>query len=410
VNGPVRPSTIDTEVAIVGGGLGGLPLGIALARAGIATAVIDREPPASMLEAPFDGRTTAIACGSRRVLDAIGVWRHLADRVQPILDIRVADAGSSLFLHYDHRAIGDEPFGWIVENRDLRRAMFAAAVDLPALSHLAPAAVERVERMSERIALTLSGGGTVRARLAVGADGKRSMLRDWAGIGTIGTTYAQHSIICTVEHERPHHGVAIEHFLPSGPFAILPMTGNRSSVVWTERADLVPGFLALDDAGFAAEVASRFGSWLGVVRVAGPRGAYPLEVLLARRMAAPRLALVAESAHVIHPIAGQGLNLGIRDVAVLAELVVDQCRLGLDPGARSLLERYERRRRGDTLLLTAATDGINRLFSNDIAPVRRARGIGLAAVERLPPLKRLFMRHAMGLLGDLPRLVAGEPL
>jgi 2-octaprenyl-6-methoxyphenol hydroxylase len=235
-------------------------------------------------------------------------------------------------------------------------------------------------------------------------------LRRAAGIRTVEWQYRQTGIVTTVRHERPHRGIAVEHFLPAGPFAILPMTGNRSSIVWTERAELAPRLIALSDAAFSAELAARFGDFLGTVEPVGPRWTYPLGLLLAERYVAPRLALVGEAAHMIHPIAGQGLNLGIRDVAALAELVIDARRLGLDIGDDTVLQRYQQWRRFDALTLAAVTDGLNRLFSNSIAPVRLARDVGLAAVDRLPPLKRLLMRDAMGLVGDLPRLVRGEPL
>ncbi len=241
-------------------------------------------------------------------------------------------------------------------------------------------------------------------------DGRNSPLRRAAGIRTIEWNYPQVSIVCTVSHEAPHRGVAVEHFLPAGPFAILPMTGHRSSIVWTERADLAPRLMALDDAGFTRELARRFGDFLGALEVVGPRWSYPLSLMHAERYSAPRLALVGDAAHVIHPIAGQGLNLGIRDIAALAELVVDARRLGLDIANPDALERYERWRRFDNVMLAAVTDGLNRLFSNALPPVKLARDLGLAAVDRLPPLKRFLMRHAMGVVGDLPRLVRGEPL
>ncbi len=410
------PPSFKAEIAIIGGGLAGLPLAVACAGAGISTVVIDREKPAAMVAEPFDGRSSAIAYGSQRVLDGIGVWRHVERAAEPILDIRVADQGSPLFLHYDHRELGSEaaPFGWIVENRVLRRALFERLKDLPDLVHLAPAAVETVERGAEGVTVRLAGGGTVSARLAVAADGRNSPQREAAQIRTLGTQYAQHAITCTVAHEQPHGGVAVEHFLPAGPFAILPMTdgpeGHRSSIVWTERARLAPALMRLDKPDFDRELGLRFGSFLGQVASIGQHWSYPLEVRYAARMTDRRLALVGDAAHVIHPIAGQGLNLGIRDVAALAELIVDACRLGLDPGAADLLDRYQRWRRLDTLALSAVTDGLNRLFSNDVAPLRLARGAGLALVNRAPPLKRLFMRHAMGIVGTLPRLVRGEQL
>jgi 2-octaprenyl-6-methoxyphenol hydroxylase len=250
----------------------------------------------------------------------------------------------------------------------------------------------------------------MQARLVAAADGRESPLRRAAGIQTVEWRYPQTGIVTTVRHQRPHNGIAVEHFMRAGPFAILPMTENRSSIVWTERGELAPRLVALSDAAFAAELAARFGDFLGPVEPLGPRWTYPLTLLLAERYVATRLALVGEAAHTIHPIAGQGLNLGIRDVAALAELVIDARRLGLDIGNETVLLRYQQWRRFDALALAAVTDGLNRLFSNSLPPVQLARDIGLAAVNRLPPLKRLLMRDAMGIAGDLPRLVRGERL
>lgn len=401
---------LDAEIVVIGGGLAGLPFAIACAGVGLRTIVIDREQPARQLAEPFDGRSSAIAYGSQRVLDGLGIWRFLEDAVQPILDIRVADQGSPLFLHYDHREIGDRPFGWIVENRLLRQALFRRLAELPDLTLLAPMQPAKVDRQAGCVFVDLADGRRIRALLAVGADGRQSPLRQDAGIRTFGTEYPQHAISGTIAHEKPHHGVAVEHFLPAGPFAILPMTGNRSSIVWTERAAVAPATLRLDQQDFAREVSRRVGDFLGAVEWAGPRWSYPLQVMYAERAVDRRLALIGDAAHVIHPIAGQGLNLGIRDVAALAELVVDAYRLGLDPGAADVLDRYQRWRRIDTLTLTAVTDGLNRLFSNDLGPLKLVRDIGLALVDRAPPLKRFFMRHAMGVVGTLPRLVRGEAL
>jgi len=404
------PLETRVELIVVGGGLVGLTLAIACAEAGIEVAIIDREDPAAMLAEPFDGRTTAIAHGSQQVLAGIGLWPLVADAAEPILEIRVADGGSPLFLHYDHHAVGDHPLGYIVENRVLRRALMTRAAQLATLRHLAPLAVERVEREASGATAYLADGSRLRGELVAACDGRGSPLRRAAGIKTVEWSYPQTSIVCTVQHEMPHRGVAVEHFLPAGPFAILPMTGNRSSIVWTERADLAPRLLALDAASFAVELGRRFGDFLGALEVVGPRFSYALSLLHAERYAAPRLALVGDAAHVIHPIAGQGLNLGIRDVAALAELVVDSRRLGLDIADAGALARYERWRRFDNLMLAAVTDALNRLFSNSVPPVKLARDVGLAVVDRLPPLKRFLMRHAMGVVGELPRLVRGERL
>jgi 2-octaprenyl-6-methoxyphenol hydroxylase len=403
--------THQVELLIAGGGLIGLLLGIACAGAGLGVTIADRQDPRTMLGEGFDGRSSAIAHGSRRVLDALGLWPEIVADAEPILEIRVADNGSPLFLHYDYRDLdAATPLGYIVENRVLRRIMFERIRSLESLAFLAPLDVDAVATSAFAAVATLSDGRTIAARLIAAADGQESRLRHAAGIGTVAWRYRQTAIVTTVHHERPHCGIAVEHFLPAGPFAILPMTGNRSSIVWTEQAELAARLAALPDAVFAAELAARFGDFLGAVEPIGPRWTYPLGLMLAERYVAERLALVGEAAHVIHPIAGQGLNLGIRDVATLAELVIDRRRLGLDIGDPDLLGHYQRWRRLDMLALAAVTDGLNRLFSNELAPLRLARDLGLAAVHRLPPLKRLLMRDAMGLAGDLPRLVRGEPL
>ena len=387
----------------------GLTLAAALGGAGLDCVVVDRADPATAVKAGFDGRVSAIAYASWRLLGQTGVWDHLR-AAQPILDIRVSDGASLLFLHYDHRDLDDAPFGYMVENCDIRRALLARIAELATVRLLAPAEVAAVERGTDRVEVRLGDGRTVTAPLVVAAEGRRSPLRAAAGIGTVGWRYGQVGIVCTVHHAQPHHGIAQERFLPAGPFAMLPMTGNRSSLVWTERAELAPAILAADAATFTAEMADRFGDHLGALAVVGGRWSYPLALYLAERYVDRRLALVGDAAHVIHPIAGQGLNLGLRDVAALAEVVVDAARLGLDLGAPAALERYQRWRRFDSLALAAVTDGLNRLFSNDVAPVRLARDLGLAAVNRLPPLKRTLMRHARGTVGDLPRLLQGRTL
>jgi 2-octaprenyl-6-methoxyphenol hydroxylase len=408
-------SDLRTELAIVGGNLSGLSLGIACAAAGIEVAVIDREDPAKFRDAAFDGRTTAIAYGSQQVLQGIGVWEKLAPYAEPIREIRVVDGDSPLFLHYDRDEVGAAALGYIVENRLLRAALQERAESLPHLTLHAPNAVETVDFDDARAHLTLADGQRLSTALVVGADGRESPMRKAAGIKTRRKSYHQIAIVCTVRHEEPHDGIAVEHFRTAGPFAILPMltseTGaNRSSIVWTEDEHTAPAMLALDQASFTQQLAERFGDFLGTLEVEGGRWSYPLMLIQAERYAATRLALVGDAAHVIHPIAGQGWNLGVRDIAALAELLVDAHRLGLDLGSSGLLRRYERWRRFDSMTLTAVTDGLNRLFANELPPLKIARDLGLAAVNRAPGLKRFFMRHAMGVVGDLPRLVKGESL
>ena len=406
---------LKVDVLVAGGGMAGMTMGLALAKGGLSVAVVERQPPSTMRDATFDGRTSAIAYGSANVFEGVGVWPRLVDRAQPIQDVRVADGTlmdgpSSLFLHYDHSEIGDHPLGYIVENRDIRDALLAEADVAPTFELIAPAAVAEVARESGSATVHLTDGRSVSARLVIGADGRNSPLRESAGIRVTKFDYPQTAIVCTVAHARPHNGVAVELFLPSGPFAMLPMTGQRSNVVWTEQKDLAQQMFALDDDAFLDELQRRFGDWLGDIEIEGPRFGFPLGLMHADRYTDRRLALIGDAAHVIHPIAGQGFNMGLRDVAALAESVVDAHRLGLDIGGGPVLARYERWRRFDNVLMATAMDGLNRLFSNDIGPLRLVRDLGLAAVNRLPPVKRFFMRHAMGVVGELPRLVKGEPI
>ncbi len=409
-----RPaSNDDADLLIVGGGMVGLSLALAAARAGLKVAVVDREAPKTLAAPTFDGRASSIALASAKVLHGIGLWPRVADTAQPILEIRVSDADSPLFLHYDHRAVGDAPLGYMVENRIIIGALHQLVAE-SAIDWRAPANAVRVTRGAAGVEAKLDDGARLRARVVAAADGKRSQLREAAAIPVIHRRYQQSAIVCTVTHARPHRGIAHERFLAAGPFAILPLSDDgathRSSLVWTERADLAPALMALDEAGFLGELARRFGDFLGALAVVGPRWSYPLSLSHATRLTVPRLALVGDAGHAIHPIAGQGFNLGLRDVAALAEVLADARRLGLDIGGAEVLARYDRWRRFDSLSMTVVTDGLNRLFSNDIAPLRLVRDLGLAAVDRMAPLKSLFMRHAMGVLGDQPRLTRGEPI
>lgn len=401
------PGTVSADVAVIGAGPVGATLACLLAASDVRVAVIDRAPLPPMEHPDFDGRAYAVAAGSRRLLEAAGVWAALREPPCPILDIRISDGrvgrpASPLFLHFDHREAGDEPFGWMVEARSLRVALNDHLHRESRLSVHAPAAAA-VERREDGALVRIEGGPEIACRLVVAADGRDSALRRAAGIPVTRFAYRQMGIVVAVAHERPHHNVALEHFLPHGPFAQLPMSPtdgapNVSAIVWTERTQVAERMLALDDAGFGREIARRLGDHLGAVRPIGRRWHYRLGALHAHSYRGTRLALVGDAAHGIHPIAGQGLNLGFRDVGVLAELVAASVRDGGDSGGPALLARYQQRRRPDNLLMLAATDGLDRLFSTDLPPLRLARDLGIAAVNRLPPMKRLFMRQAMGAL------------
>ena len=393
------------DLLVIGGGLTGLALACAAAGEGLRVLVVERARLASTVAPPFDGRVTAIAPGSRRLLEAIGVWPALERDAQPIRDIEVGERHSPLRVHYDHRDVGNEPLGHIVENRLIRMALLKRAEALAgdSLVLAAPDTVRRLDRRAGVATAHLESGTVAQAALCAVAEGRGSLTRDAAGIGATRWDYGQTGIVATIGHALPHDGLAIERFFPSGPFAILPMTGSRSSIVWAAHNDLARDLIGLDDAEFMEELAERFGDQLGDLELVGPRWNYPLSMVQAERYTEERLVLVGDAARAIHPIAGQGWNLALRDVAALAELVIDTDRLGLDLGSSVVLARYERWRRFDSLALIAITDGLNRLFGNDLLPVRVARELGLGLVERVAPLKGFFMRHAMGLIGDLPR-------
>ena len=414
---PKADFTVD--VAISGGGFIGAALAVGLAHHGVRTAVIDRVDPAAAQDRGFDGRAFAVALSSLRLLQALDIWPRVTEN-EPIREIRVSDQDSLFFLHYDHADVGDAPLGEMVENRMLRIAQAGAVNDAgDNVVRLTPATVIGFAQDTDAAVLTLADGRTVRASLAVAADGRMSVLREIAGIPLVGWTYKQMGIVTTIGHERPHDGIAHEHFLAAGPFAILPLTDetlpggqqrHRSSLVWTERADAAAAYFAEEDDSFLAAIAERVGGFLGDLELIGPRFSHPLGLQFASRYVDRRLVLAGDAAHGIHPIAGQGVNLGYRDVAALIEIIVDNMRLGLDPAHPTGLARYERWRRADNLLMAGACDVLNRLFSNNVAPVRLARDIGLGVVNRIRPLKMLLMRHAMGTVGDMPRLMRGEAL
>ncbi|MBV9782514.1 MAG: UbiH/UbiF/VisC/COQ6 family ubiquinone biosynthesis hydroxylase [Acidisphaera sp.] len=390
------------DVCIVGAGPVGGTLACRLAEAGLTVAIVDRAPLPPMEHPDFDGRAYAVAAGSRVLLEQAGLWSNLPEPPCAIRHIRVSDgrvgrAASPLFLHFDHQP-EEGAFGWMVEARSLRRALNARLHALSGVTVHAPAQA-RVEFAPSGAVVEVLGGSRIACRLVVAAEGRDSPLRRQAGIAVTRFAYDQTGIVCAVAHERPHGNTALEHFLPSGPFAQLPMSPTEgapdvSAIVWTERRAIAARMLALDDAAFGAEIARRLGSHLGAVRPIGRRWSYPLGALHAHKYFATRLALVGDAAHSIHPIAGQGLNLGFRDAAALAGLVTS----APDPGSPALLARYQRLRRPDNLLMLAATDALDRLFSTDNTLLRLARDVGIAAVNRAPPLKRLFTRQAMGLL------------
>src|SRR5579859_387412 len=391
----------------------GLPLALALAQGGLNTLVVDAAPPAKVLEPQFDGRVSALAYASVRMLRALGVWEGLAPHAQHIREILVTDGqagkpASPFSLHFDAQEVGADSLGHIAENRHILAALFAALGACANLELTAPAAVTSVTVNTGGAMVRMGDGQEIGAALVIAADGRDSVLRSQMGIQVIGWSYPQTGIVATVEHDKPHNGVAYEHFLPSGPFAILPMTANRSSLVWTEAKAKAPALLALDEQGFNQELALRFGAHLGTTKSAGPRWSYPLSFHLARGFVRPRFALAGDCAHGIHPIAGQGLNLGLKDAAALAEVLLDAARLGRDIGALDTLKRYERWRRFDSFALAASTDALNRLFSNDIAPLRHIRDLGLGIVDAIGPARRFFMRHAGGDIGKLPKLMKGE--
>jgi 2-octaprenyl-6-methoxyphenol hydroxylase len=405
------------DVLIAGGGVAGLALAVALRQGlggGFSVMVVDP----TLDKTPSDPRASALVAAAQRLFEAIGVWDRIAGEAQPILDMvvtdsRLTDVVRSVFLTFDGDVEPGQPFAHMVENGPLNAALLAKARESGVVlrpDSLAASATEFKSPADADLSVALSGGERMRTRLLVAADGARSGIRDRAGIPTRGWAYGQSAIVATVAHERDHGGRAEEHFLPAGPFAILPLKHCRSSIVWTEHEAEATRILTLPERDFHAELERRFGLHLGEIEVVGPRRAYPIGLWIARDFIGPRLALIGDAAHVIHPIAGQGLNMGLKDVAALAETIVDAARLGLDPGSAAVLERYQRWRRFDTMAMGVATDGLNRLFSNRSGVLRLARDLGLGLVDRLPGLKQLFIREAAGLVGEVPKLLKGKLL
>lgn len=385
------------DVIIAGGGMVGMSMALMLARAGLRVAVLERGGMPAQLEASFDGRVSAISLGSTYILREAGAWQHMLPHAEPIRDIRVSDGATPFFLHYDHHEVGSDPFGYIVENRYIRTGLQQEAANLTGLSIIERILITDVTRDTAGVRVTLNSGQILHARLVIGADGRQSQMRQLAGIATTSWDYEQTAIVCTISHELPHEGLAQERFLPAGPFAVLPMTGNRSSLVWVEPKDRAPIYMELDEAEFVQEITERVGEYLGTIRTVGSRFTYPLSLLHANSYVGTRLALIGDAAHGIHPIAGQGVNLGFRDVADLSKLIIEAHKAGQDIGSDALLASYGRLRRVDNITMLAVTDGLNRLFTSDLVPLRLARDLGMWAVGKMPGLKRIFMRHAMGL-------------
>ncbi|MFV0383566.1 UbiH/UbiF/VisC/COQ6 family ubiquinone biosynthesis hydroxylase [Paracoccus sp. (in: a-proteobacteria)] len=404
----------DFDVLIAGGGLNGPCLALALADAGLRVAVVDPRPADARAGEAFDGRAYALAIASQRLLKALGLWDGLAGNSQPIMQViasqGVPGEGAAPFhLHFDSAEIEEGPVGFMLEDRFLYRALLAGMADK--VTHLPGRSVVAQEAGAVAVTAGLSDGRELTARLLVGADGRASGVADRAGIARRGRDYGQTALVAAIDHELPHHGIAHQYFMATGPLAILPLPGNRSSVVWSETRQNAQAIGALPDDAFLDVLRPRFGDFLGTLSLAGGRFSYPLSLSLADDYIAPRIALVGDSAHGVHPIAGQGLNLGLRDVAALAETVADAARRGEDFGATDVLERYQRWRRFDATALALGMDMVNQLFANDNPLLRTLRGLGMGAVTAIPALRRGFMRQAAGLaVTPMPRLLAGRPL
>jgi 2-octaprenyl-6-methoxyphenol hydroxylase len=405
--------TYDSDILIVGGGLNGPVLALALARSGLTSTVIDAQPAPTLEAEGFDGRSYALALASVRLLRRLGLWEGLADSAQPMLEIKVSDgrAGegplSPFHLHFDHAEIEEGPMGHMVEDRHLRPAVLAAITDNPLITRLNGETVVAQEVGVGGVTVTLASGRSLTGRVLIGADGRRSGTAARAGITRTGWDYGQTAMVCAIEHDLPHHGIAHQFFMPPGPLAILPLKGNRSSIVWSETDANATAFNALPDADYLEMLRPRFGDFLGEIRLAGARYTYPLNLTLANSFVAPRVALVGDAAHGVHPIAGQGLNAGLRDIAALAQVLTEARARGEDIASALVLERYQQWRRFDTATLALATDLTNRMFASDNPLLRLGRDIGMGVVNAMPKLRRGFIREAAGLTGDLPELMRG---
>ncbi|MBL4811640.1 MAG: UbiH/UbiF/VisC/COQ6 family ubiquinone biosynthesis hydroxylase [Rhodobacteraceae bacterium] len=401
---------LDTDIAITGGGLNGPALALALAQDGFRVTIIDKLAAHTRADAGFDGRCYALAAASCRLLTGIGLWPKLGPHAQPIEEVKVCDgrAGegpSGYWLHLQRGSLDEGPMGHMIEDRHLRPALLAAVTHHPAITQLSEQTVTGQEVLPGSARLTLASGETLTASLIVGADGRQSGTAERAGITRSNKDYGQTAVTCAVAHTLPHNAIAHQFFMPPGPLAILPLTGNRSSVVWTETHARAAEIMQLDDSGFLTALRPAFGDFLGALSLTGQRFAYPLTLTLAKSFTAPRVALTGDAAHGMHPIAGQGLNAGLRDVAALADVLGAARRRGEDIGAPGPLARYRSWRQFDTASLAMATDGFNGLFSNDNVVLRGIRNLGLGAGSSLPAISRRLAREAAGLTGDLPKLM-----
>lgn len=401
---------LKTDVILSGSGVVGMSLAVALAKNGLKVTLVEYTDLAASLNDAFDGRSYAIAHAPYLMLKSLGLWEKLGPESQPINRIHITDGHSPLFLHFDHEDLGEGPLGHMVEVRHLRQCLYDAVCAEDNITLLFPESIEEITAGNGLSEVGLKSGKTLQAALVISAEGRTSPLREKHGIKVRTWDYPQTGIVTTVTHEKDHGGLACEKFYPAGPFAILPLKHKRSSIVWCEPPDIAQTIMALSDAAFDAELKKKFGPFLGEVHHLGKRWSYPLSMQLADDYLAERFCLVGDAAHGIHPIAGQGFNLGLRDVAALAEVLTDAHRLGGDIGSELVLTRYARWRRTDNNLLALGMDGLTRLFSNDFAPVRLARQLGIGLVDEIPPLKKFFMRHAKGSVGKLPKLLKGEKL
>ncbi|WP_299910678.1 UbiH/UbiF/VisC/COQ6 family ubiquinone biosynthesis hydroxylase [uncultured Paracoccus sp.] len=404
----------DFDVLIAGGGLNGPTLALALAGAGLSVAVVDARPADAREADDFDGRAYALALASQRLLKALGLWGELAGNSQPILEVKASqgqpgDGAGLFFLHFDSAEIEEGAVGHMLEDRFLYRALLKGMAGKVTL--LDGVSVTGQEAGTASVTVELSDGRQLTARLLVGADGRQSGVASRAGIKRQGWDYGQTALVAAIDHELPHHGIAHQYFMPTGPLAILPLPGHRSSVVWSETRENASAISALPDDGFLDVLRPRFGDFLGQIALAGPRFSYPLSLSLAETYIAPRVAIMGDAAHGVHPLAGQGLNLGLRDVAALAEVLVEAARRGEDIGSEPVLRRYQGWRRFDATSLALGMDAVNGLFGSDNPLIRTARGLGMGLVSAVPQLRRGFMRQAAGLSIDpMPRLLTGQPL